>query len=51
MSANEVLGVLTPQQGTSVETSLVDLRRYHNIDLSSPTLSSYSTLGRRGEII
>ena len=31
MSANEVLGVLTPQQGTSVKTSLVDLRRYHNI--------------------
>ena len=49
MSANEVLGVLTPQQGTSVKTSLVDLRRYHNIYLSSPTLSSYSTLGPRGE--
>ena len=42
MSANEVLGVLTPQQGTSVKTS-------HNIYLSSPTLSSYSTLGPRGE--
>ena len=49
MSANEVLGVLTPQQGTSVKTSLVDLRRYHNIYLSSPTLPSYSTLGPRGE--
>ena len=42
MSANEVLGVLTPQQGTSVKTSLVDLRRYHNIYLSSPTLSNCS---------
>ena len=49
MSANEVLGVLTPQIGVSVKTSLVDLRRYHNVYLSSPTLSSYSTLGPRGE--
>ena len=49
MSANEVLGVLTPQIGVTVKTSLVDLRRYHNIYLSSPTLSSYSTLGPRGE--
>ena len=31
MSANEVLGVLTPQIGVSVKTSLVDLRRYHNV--------------------
>ena len=49
MSANEVLGVLTPQIGVTVKTSLVDLRRYHNIYSSSPTLSSYSTLGPRGE--
>ena len=49
MSANEVLGVLIPNQGISVKTSLVDLRRYHNVYLSSPTLSSYSTLGPRGE--
>ena len=49
MSANEVLGVLTPQIGVTVKTSLVDLRRYHNVYLSSPTLSSYSTLGPRGE--
>ena len=49
MSANEVLCVLKPQIGVSVKTSLVDLRRYHNIYLSSPTLSNYSTLGPRGE--
>lgn len=49
MSANEVLGNVTPQIGVTVKTSLVDLQRYHNIYLSSPTLSSYSTLGPRGE--
>ena len=49
MSANEVLGNVTPQIGVTVKTSLVDLRRYHNVYLYSPTLSSYSTLGPRGE--
>ena len=43
MSANEVLGVLTPHQGTSAKTNLVDLRRYHKLYLSAPTLYSYST--------
>ena len=49
MSANEVLGVLTPQIGVSVKTNLIDLRRYHNVYFYSPSLSSYSMLGPRGE--
>jgi len=49
MSANEVCGIFVPQQEKLITTSLVDLRRYHNIYLSSSSLSSYSTLGPLGQ--
>lgn len=49
MSANEVCGIFVPQGGNLITTSLVDLRRYHNIYLSSSSLSSYSTLGPLGQ--
>ena len=49
-SANEVIGnYITRSPVTSFETGIVDLRRYHNIYISSPNLSSFSTLGPRGE--
>ena len=49
-SANEVIGnYITRTPVTSFETGIVDLRRYHNIYISSPNLSSFSTLGPRGE--
>ena len=47
--ANEVIGnYITRSPVTSFETGIVDLRRYHNIYISSPNLSSFSTLGPRG---
>ena len=49
-SINELVGNYTAKQhATSFETGIVDLRRYHNIYISSPNLSSFSTLGPRGE--
>ena len=49
-SANEVIGnYITRSPVTSFETGIVDLRRYHNIYILSPNLSSFSTLGPRGE--
>ena len=49
-SMNELVGNYTAKQpAASFETGIVDLRRYHNIYISSPNLSSFSTLGPRGE--
>jgi hypothetical protein len=51
MSANEVLGHYTsqfqPQQ--TFESGIVDLRRVHNVYISSANLSTFKTLGPRGE--
>ena len=51
MSANEVLGNYTsqfqPQQ--TFESGIVDLRRVHNVYISSANLSTFKTLGPRGE--
>ena len=51
MSGNEVLGNYTTQQYTSTtfQSGIVDLRRFHNIYLSSANLSNFNTLGPRGE--
>ena len=47
---NELVGNYTAKEpAASFETGIVDLRRYHNIYISSPNLSSFSTLGPRGE--
>ncbi len=51
MSANELLGNYTIQQLTArtFESGIVDLRRIHNVYVSSANLSSFKTLGPRGE--
>lgn len=49
LSANEIITNTVPYQGTVVRTGLIDLRRYHNIYITSPNLASFSTLGPRGE--
>jgi hypothetical protein len=51
MSANEVLGNYTTQSETGplFKSGIVDLRRYHNVYISSGNLSSFKTLGPRGE--
>ena len=53
MSANEVLGNNTIQYYTAstFESGIVDLRRIHNVYISSANLSTFQTLGPRGEII
>ena len=50
-SANEVLGNYTTQINTeqTFQSGIVDLRRFHNIYISSPNLSNFNTLGPRGE--
>lgn len=50
-SANEVLGNYTVQYSTAqtFESGIVDLRRVHNVYISSANLSSFKTLGPRGE--
>ena len=50
-SANEVLGNYTVQYSTAqtFESGIVDLRRIHNVYISSANLSSFKTLGPRGE--
>ena len=51
MSANEVLGNFTTQSHTSsnFESGVIDLRRIHNIYIMSENLSTFRTLGPRGE--
>ena len=51
MSANEVVGNYTIQPFTSnvFESGIVDLRRIHNVYISSANLSTFQTLGPRGE--
>ena len=51
MSANEVLGNYTTQVFTSTtfKSGIVDLRRFHNLYMTSANLSSFQTLGPRGE--
>ena len=51
MSANEVLGNFTIQSSTSqdFESGIIDLRRIHNVYISSANLSTFKTLGPRGE--
>ena len=48
-SANEVLSNTSTQFATTINTNMIDLRRYHNIYISSPNIGSFSTLGPRGE--
>ena len=51
-TANEVFGIYTSSGAFTLanfETSIIDLRRYHNIYISSPNLSSFSTLGPQGQ--
>ena len=51
MSVNEVLGNYTTQYLTAqtFESGIVDLRRIHNVYISSANLSTFKTLGPRGE--
>ena len=51
MSINEVLGNYTTQMLTAqtFESGIVDLRRVHNVYISSVNLSTFKTLGPRGE--
>ena len=51
MSVNEVLGNYTTQYLTAqtFESGIVDLRRVHNVYISSANLSTFKTLGPRGE--
>ena len=51
MSANELLGNYTTQSLTAqaFESGIVDLRRFHNVYISSANLSTFQTLGPRGE--
>ena len=50
-SSNELLGNYTIQTLTAqnFESGIVDLRRIHNVYISSANLSSFKTLGPRGE--
>ena len=51
MSANEVLGNFTiqPSTASAFESGIIDLRRIHNVYISSSNLSTFKTLGPRGE--
>ena len=51
MSANEVLGNFTIQSYTAsaFESGIIGLRRIHNVYISSSNLSTFKTLGPRGE--
>ena len=51
MSANDLLGNCTAQSQTAwtFKSSIVDLRRFHKVYISSANLSSFKTLGPRGE--
>ena len=51
MSANELLGNYTiqPLTAQTFESGVVDLRRIHNVYISSANLSSFKALGPRGE--
>ena len=51
MSVNEVIGNYKAQQNTSktYQSGIVDLRRFHNIYMSSANISNFNTLGPRGE--
>ena len=51
MSANDVLGNFTTQPVTyqAFESGIIDLRRIHNVYISSTNLSTFKTLGPRGE--
>ena len=51
MSANEVLGNYNMQYYTqqTFESGVVDLRRVHNVYITSANLSTFQTLGPRGE--
>ena len=51
MSANEPLGNYTAQFQTAqtFKSGIVDLRRIHNVYISSAFLSPFKTLGPRGE--
>ena len=53
MSANEVPGNYNTQSETGpfFKSGIADLRRYHNVYISSGSLSSFKTLGPRGESI
>ena len=50
-SANEIIGNYSIQYETkqTFESGIVDLRRIHNVYISSANLSSFKTLGPRGE--
>jgi hypothetical protein len=47
-SANEIFTNLIPQNASSINTGLIDLRRYHNLYISSPNISSFNTLAPHG---
>jgi hypothetical protein len=47
-SANEILTNVVPQNASSINTGLIDLRRYHNLYITSPNISSFSTLSPSG---
>ena len=51
MSANYLMSSYTTQFQTSqtFKSGIVDLRSFHNVCISSPNLSSFKTLGPRGE--
>ena len=51
MSTNEVLGNFTIQSSaaSAFESGIIDLRRIHNVYISSSNLSAFKTLGPRGE--
>ena len=51
MSANELLGNYTAQSiaAQTFKFGIVDLRRSHNVYMCSANLSSFRTLGPRGE--
>ena len=48
-TANEILGNFIPQASSSIKTSMIDLRRHHNIYISSPNIANFKTMGSRGE--
>jgi hypothetical protein len=48
-SINEILTNTIPAQAITIYTGIVDLRRYHNLYISSPNISSFTSMGARGE--
>ena len=48
-SANEIFTNSVKKEGQEITTGIIDLRRYHNIYMSSMNLSSFTTMGARGE--